>query len=197
MKSKFESSPEREQEEKKAVNEVIEALIRSQERAKSIVADNEYMLWLEGFTTMHPYFSDDSWLYNREAISKEDMAKVEELCSFFNGITSYADRNYLPTYGEDYDISVFIKFNNNGYQIGIMSGQGSFTHCSRVDITPDKYFIDFNDIVANKKQEHVDSVTQKLSSISSMIAELLENGVPASAISATVKDAFKNHKSKK
>lgn len=186
MKSNFETTPEREKEVAKAVNEVVAALVHSQEMAKRLVSNNEYILWLENFTIANPTFGDDTWIYYPDKLSKEDSERVDELCSFFNGIMEYADRNFMPVCHDSYDTYAFIKFNNIGYKIGIMSGQGSFAYCERVEISSDNVFIDFNDIMTNKKQENVDYISKKLDSMSGIIEELLKLGVPAKTISAKV-----------
>ncbi len=174
--------------EENGIREMIKGLEKSQKRAKTIVADNVYMLWLENFTNTIPIFSDDTWLYSPNELSKEDAEKVEELCSFFNGIAEYAERNFLPIYSKDYTTYVCIKFNNIGYEIGWISGQGTYSYCERVEISSERFFIDFNDVIANKKQFHVDLVSESLDKISSLIEQLLSSGVPAKAITSRVND---------
>jgi len=172
------------------INEVVADLILSQELPETLVSNTEYILWLENFTITNPSFGDDNWLYYPEKISKEDSKRVSELCSFFKGITQYADRNFIPFCHNDYDTYTFIKFNNIGYKIGIISGQGSFAYCERVDISSNNVFIDFNDIINNKKQENVDYICEKLDSMSSIIEELLKIGVPAEVISTKVQNTL-------
>lgn len=173
MKSNLDATPERKEE---IMNECIAALIRREELAKALISNTEYILWLENFTVVNPSFEEDSWLYYPEKISKEDSERVNELCCFFNGITKYADQNFIPVHYSDFDTYVFVKFNNIGYKIGIISGQGSFAYCERVDISADNSFINFNDVINNKKQENVDYIREKLNSISSIIEELLKMG---------------------
>lgn len=193
MKNDFEARDTLAKDVNSGINDVIEGLIKSQERAKSIVADTNYMLWLEKFSGIYLVFSDDTWLYNPEAISKEDSENVAELCSFFNGLSGYAEKNFLPIYSEDYTTYVCIKFNNIGYEIGLVSGQGTYAYCERISISSDKVFIDFNDVVADKKQPHVDGVDETLTKISSMIEQLLISGVPAAAIYARINDTISKY----
>lgn len=190
MKKTFEDEVARKKDLEDGINEVIAGLIKSQERAKSIVADTSYMLWLENFTNSIPIFSDDSWLYHPDEISKEDAEKVNDLCSFFNGISAYAERNFLPIYSKDYTSYVCIKFNNIGYEIGLVSGQGTYAYCQRVEVSSDRVFIDFNDIVANKKQTHVEQVTKTLDKISLLIEQLLICDIPVEAISTRIQDTI-------
>ena len=190
MKNNYEARDTLAKDVSNGINDVIEGLIKSQERAKSIVADNIYMLWLEKFSGLYPIFSDDTWLYEPDANSKEDSENVAELCSFFNGVSGYAEKNFLPIYSEDYSSYVCIKFNNIGYEIGLVSGQGTYAYCQRIGISSDKVFIDFSDIVADKKQPHVDGVDETLSKISKLIEQLLVSGVPVTAIYARINDTI-------
>ena len=59
----------------------------------------DYMDWLVDFTNMYNDFSDDSWLYNQDGITKEERKKVFNLSILFHGIKNYCERNYLyPVY---------------------------------------------------------------------------------------------------
>lgn len=169
------------------VNEFFEQFIEALEMNEKLVSSNEYMLWLEQFMSSRTGFLDDDWLYKSEEISKEDYARVEQLSCFISGIRSYAARNFIRLESDDdYDSHVFIKFNEIGYEIGTFSGQGTVAYCHRVDISTDKNFIDFNDIVTNKKQDNVDSITDKLNELDSLVGDLLELGTPEDAILSRV-----------
>lgn len=169
------------------VNEFFEQFIEALEMNEKLVSSNEYMLWLEQFMSSRTGFLDDDWLYKSEEISKEDYARVEQLSCFISGIRSYVARNFIRLESDDdYDSHVFIKFNEIGYEIGTFSGQGTVAYCHRVDISTDKNFIDFNDIVTNKKQDNVDSITDKLNELDSLVGDLLELGTPEDAILSRV-----------
>lgn len=193
MKSKFNATFKREQESQaleEAVETLLADLIRTQELEKELISNTEYILWLENFTIANPSWSDDNWLYRPEKISKEDYKRVEELHCFFNGIVDYAKRNFLSLCYDEFGSYVFIQFNNVGYRIGEMSGQGTLAYCERVDISSDNLFIDFNDILENKKQKNVDDINKKLNTMCKIIEELLNIGVPSKAISTRVQNAL-------
>lgn len=174
-------------------NDVVSNFVKRRERAKSIVADSEYMLWLEKFTGDHPSFSDDNWLYNPEGISAEDLAKVEELSLFLEGIEEYFSANFYPTYKDEDGNHVLIKFNNVGYNIGIIHGQGSFAYCERATILPEALFIDFNDVMNNKKRENFDFITGKFAELTHLIEYMLFNNIPAEHISSAVKKTISEY----
>lgn len=175
------------------VNEFFKQFIEALEMNEKLVSSNEYMLWLEQFMSSRTGFLDDDWLYKPEEISKEDYERVEQLSCFLSGIRSYAARNFIRLESDDdYDSHVFIKFNEIGYEIGTFSGQGTVAYCHRVDISADKNFIDFNDIVTNKKQDNVDSITDKLNELDSLVSVLLELGTPEDAILSRVSKSLSN-----
>lgn len=182
MKDNFEATSTRSSELKDAINEVLGAFEKAQAKAKAIISNNKYMLWLEKFTASHPSFTDDTWLYSPEDISKEDYDNVADICSFFDGIMHYANKNYLHIYYDCDGSNVFIKFNNIGYNLGIIHGQGTYIYCNRVEISSDHFFIDFNDIMNNKKQSQVDFINAKFEAMSDIIEELLKIGISEKVI---------------
>lgn len=183
MKDNFKSQTSNETTKNERIAPFIEKFIRDREKAENIVKNNTYMLWLEKFTSTHPAFSDDTWLYCPEEISASDLENVNSLSFFFEGITEYAYQNFLTIYQTDWGKCALIKFNNIGYKIGLDSGQGSISYCEKVDISDDKVFIDFNDIMNNKKQENVVLITEKFYQIENLIQELINLGTPAEIIS--------------
>lgn len=192
MKSNFNSTSKREKELSEEAKKLLADLIRLQRLEKELISNTEYILWLENFTIANPCWSDDNWLYCPEEISKEDYKKVGEFHCFFNGIMDYAERNFIPPHYDEFGTYNFIKFNNIGYKIGVMIGQGSLTYCERIDIShdDDNVFIDFNDIVNNKKQENVDYINSKFDSMCKIIEELINMGVPSETISTRVKNVL-------
>lgn len=173
------------------VNEFIQQFTEVLEMNEKLVSSNEYMLWLEQFMSSRTGFLDDDWLYKSEEISKEDYARVEQLSCFISGIRSYAARNFIRLESDDdYDSHVFIKFNEIGYEIGTFSGQGTVAYCHRVDISTDKNFIDFNDIMTNKVPENVAIITEKLDAMANIAKEILKLGAPANAITSKIKSVL-------
>lgn len=128
----------------------VDDLIKKREHAKKLVSNDEYMRWLERFTEAYPNFCDDDWLYSPESLTEEDYNQVQELQYFFDGITQYALSNGINTKSIEYGFELFVKFNNIGYKIGIMSGQGTIMYVQRCEVPSEESFVDFNDCIANK-----------------------------------------------
>lgn len=198
MKDNFTKNTVQKDTKDSTLDSILNRYLRDRERANELVSNSEYILWLEKFTVEHPIFSSDQWLYAPEELSKEDFANVELLSLFLEGIDNYAGRNFLTLIpsdlGDDWGHHVFIKFNNVGYDIGVEHGQGSYNYCERIDISSDKHFIDFNDIMSNKKQDHVDSITAKLNDLSNLLDDMLASGVPETKISSIVESAIEKYK---
>ena len=119
-------------------------------------------------------------------ILKEDNEKVSKLHLLYEGIELYAKKNYIyPTkcdFGDYYNI----KLDNIGYEIGMLVGQGTLFLCNRTLVNKDLEYIDFNDIITNKKKDGVDMITQQLNNLSNKILELYKKGVPLTAIKETL-----------
>lgn len=118
-----------------------------------IIKDEKYITWLENFTSRNYNFNDNDWLYCPDKISLNDKRKVENLYLLYQAIDNYAKDNHISStvcyFGNYYSI----KYNNIGYNIGMLQGQGTLFSCSRTEIKQDANFIDFMDIIKKKKRE--------------------------------------------
>ena len=156
------------------------------QKIQEIISDTNYLKWLEIFTIEHPSFSDDDWLYFPEKISKEDNEKVKNLHLFFHGIERYAEKNYIYPTKCDFGGYYNIMLDNIGYEIGMLIGQGTLFFCNRTPINKDVEYIDFKDIINNKKKDNTDIVTQQLKDLSNRVLMLYKNGVPLNALIETL-----------
>ena len=158
------------------------------EEIKVMMSNTNYLEWLTQFTKDKEGFSDEDWLYFPERIKDSDKAKVEKLGLFYDGIDNYAKLNYiypLPcAFGNFYKI----RLNEIGFEIGMLIGQGTVFFCKKVEVENKQEFIDFNDIMTNKKQEQVDKVNTILESLSNMVLTAYKNGVPIEAIRYTLEE---------
>lgn len=170
--------------------EVKKKLLLRKNKMQEIISSNEYILWLEKFTEKYSGFSDDSFSDKDKKITSIDLENSRNLSLLYEGISNYAKENYVYAKSDlkfgDYYV---IKYNNIGYKIGAMSGQGTFFFCERTnEITDD--FIDFNDIILNKKQKNTDYYNKRLLQLSSIISYYYEQGVPLQAIEKTIDDTL-------
>ncbi len=170
----------------KFLMDYIEGLKISEAKRKEIFSNTNYVKWLESFTIEHPGFSDDDWLYFPEKISQEDNEKVKNLHLFYEGIELYAKKNYLYPTECDFGGYYNIKLDNISYEIGMLVGQGTLFFCNRKPLDKDLEYIDFNDIIADKKKDGVDVITQQLKDLSNSVLELHKKGIPLTAIIETL-----------
>lgn len=180
------NTPEGKEKLKKWADEYRARLDERNLKIQEMFANSEYIDWLSRFTLENQNFSDDMWLYFPEKISKEDGSRVDDLCLMYEGIDKYASENYIFPYHCDFGNFYKIKFNDVGFEIGTLSGQGTIFFCSRVSIEDEKEFIDFNDIINNKKSDNVTTIENSLSELSEHVISLSNNGVPLEAITNTL-----------
>ena len=169
--------------------------IRSQIQ-KELMSNTEYIKWLDAFTQDKDGFSDDDWLYFPEKIEESDKKNVEKLNIFYEGIDDYAKKNYIRKSTSDFSGFYNIKLDDLSFEIGMIRGQGVFFYCKRIDINDEKEFIDFNDIMFNRKLERADEIAKDLEALSNMIISIYEKGAPVDAIMNTLDSALKEVKSK-
>ncbi len=169
----------------KHVEEMIEKQKRQKEIMKEMLSNTDYIEWLIDFTKDRESFADSDWDYSSEKLNDIDQNNVNNLSLFFEGVYNYARDNYLYSTMRPFGESFQLKINDIGLEIGYMSGQGTLFYCKRIPLTDDS-FIDINDIITNKKQDNVDSITGDLNYLSDTINNLYKRGVPLEAISTII-----------
>lgn len=196
MKDNFTNNTVQEDTKNPLLDSLLNRYFKDRESANILVSNTKYILWLEHFTTKYPSFCSEQ-CFSPEELSDDDLENVDSLPLFLEGITNYASKNFLPitpiTLGVNSGYYVLIKFNGIGYMLSVKHIQVSYNYCSRVDISSDKNFIDFNDIMNSTKQKHVDFVLSKLNELSNLLNDMLASGVPESEISSVVDSAIEKH----
>ena len=168
----------------KIIKERIEREKKRNDRIKTIMSSIDYITWLIDFTKDKEGFNDDDWTYSYEKLSDSDLEKVNELSLFFEGINDYAKINYIYSYPRSFGEYYLIKVGDIGFEIGIMTGQGTLFYCKKTKV--DKEYIDYLDILTNRKQDNVSYIKENLDNLSNIIISLYESGVPLDAIIESV-----------
>ena len=180
-------------EEKKKLDDWIkEFKLKEQkqnEKIKELISDTSYLEWLISYTNKYGSFCDEDIfsLYGDET----DKTNIGHLYLFFRGIKDYADENFIyptPTeYGEYYKV----RLNYECFKIGVSIGQGTIFYVDKSVIENKNEFIDFIDIMNNKKQPNVDEINERLNLLSSRFIETYESGVPIEVILNRLDDVAK------
>ena len=190
-------TPEGQERMKKWAEKYIAEQRENDLKIKNMMSNTTYIEWLKQFTQDKEGFSDDDWLYFPEKISESDKKNVEILHLFYNGIGRYAEKNHIYPTPCDFGNFYRVKLNGFGFEIGILVGQGTVFFFNKVSLEDDKEFIDFNDIMTEKKQDNVDQINTTLESLSNMVVTAYESGVPIEAIINTLDNTIKGITSKK
>jgi len=170
--------------------DILERLARSQRITEEITQSDDYINWLENFTLKNKEFTDDDWLYFPERISEEDKEQVSKLYNFYEAIQEYANKNYIHGTPDEFGNHYSIKYNNIGYKIGIMIGQGTILWVQRQRITKKNSdsFIDFKLIQENVMTDESEMIRSKLESLDNLISDIANENVPIEAIAKTAKN---------
>ena len=160
-------------------------------KTEFIFSNTDYINWLINFTKESGSFADDDWLYFPEQIDPKDKDFVDNFNLFYSGIEKYATKNHI--YPEYVEFGNFyrIKYNGIGFEIGMQAGQGTYFYCKTIEICDDLKFIDFNDIINNKKYGNVDDINSCLNALSNLIKLLHDLGVPIESITTTFNETKK------
>ena len=124
----------------------IEKFQEKERQKMQLVEKTDYIKWLEKFTKEHPSFSDDTWLYKQDEISKDDYANVCKISTFFSAIENFADKNYIQGIPCDWGKYYSIEYNKKVYEIGTIVGQGAVSFCNTKDINKEANIIKFEEI---------------------------------------------------
>ena len=178
------------------MKKIFEELDERENKKLEIKSKTNYIEWLERFTEKYPRFTDDDFLYNKKIKSSEDIDGINCLSILYDVIEEYAQNNYIYlTENNEYSGSYKIKYNGIGYEIGCMVGQGTLFFCGRIN-NPDNTFIEYNDILLNKKQPHTDEINKILEELTTIVAYYHEQGIPIPALKRSLNEIIKSMKKK-
>ena len=180
-------------ENREQMNEYVEKerkrLEERKNKVKEIVSNDNYINWLQEFTIKYPNFRSDT-LFDNNKLSLIDKDNINNLKLLFEAIYNYASSNYIyPLNDFDFVEYYRIKYNNISYEIGIITDKGTLFFCERVNNIDDT-FIDFNNIILNKKEDSTEFIEKRLTELSNIITYFYEQNIPLNAIKSTINDTL-------
>ncbi|MEE3342580.1 MAG: hypothetical protein VZS44_00635 [Bacilli bacterium] len=155
-----------------------------------------YISWLIKYTKDKESFSNEKLLNYPEETFDSDEENIKSLGLFFEGIRSYALQNRICYTISDFNVYYNIKIMECGFQIGWKTDLGDVYFCNKVPVEKDKNFINFRDIMLDKKQEKLDYINNPLENLSSMIENVYNNGFSIEEIEETYNNTINNIRSK-
>ena len=183
---------ETQEETKKIIEEVVEKENQKNERIRVLMSSTDYIKWLIAFTKDKEVFFDDEWDYSSEKLSNANQEKVDDLALFFEGIYHYTKANYIYSSSRPFGECYQIKMDDNGFEIGYLTGQGTKFYCKKISLEEEKNVIDFMDIVNDKKQDNVEYIEKNLEDLSKLFIDLYNNGIPIEAMVETINRAIRH-----
>ena len=136
------------------ISNMIEKERKSEEQKQEIFSSDNYLIWLEQFTTTNNEFSDNSYIYLPSNISQEDNENVNKLCLLYEGIEEYAKEKGIIANANKYLTGIFYNliYNDICYEIGIVERPYVVYFCKRKTFNKDITYIDFKDIISKNKK---------------------------------------------
>ena len=166
------------------MDKLVEDIRSEQKITEKITQTDDYINWLEIFTTKNPKFSDSNSFYFPKKLSEDDKENISKLGNFYDAIKIYAYKNYIYGTSNNFGNQYYIKYNNVGYEIKIVTGQGTILSVTRQKITKNNSddFIDFKLIQKNEVTKRAKMIREKLDKLNNLINTLDEENVPFEAI---------------
>ena len=178
----------------KAYNLFNESVSRNKDEnliIKDMMSNTAYIAWLIYFTQDKSSFSDEDLFYLKKDDPSKDYLKHFDL--FYKGIEKYAKDNYIYSEFAEYGSFYRIKYDDVGFEIGILREQGIEYFCKRISLNTGK-FIDFRDILNRKKQDNVLYIREKLFVFEDMIKAFYMSGVPVEVLVETFNNVISDIK---
>ncbi len=166
------------------------------EKAKAIVSNLDYINWMKQFSIQHPttIFDDEIWFSDIKKISEQDKEKIMQLYYFYRGIDNWANQNLIYP-EETYRNSCFgyyynIQLNGDGFKVGILHGQGSRCYYVKADGLNRENFIDFQDILLDKRINRLDEYNNYIDLLYAFIHTLYNCGISLQDIAVVAQDTI-------
>lgn len=165
-----------------ALERILSDISRRNQKKKALIANYDYISWLENFSLSHDCFSDDSWMYTPSEISKEDLKNVQILDLFFNALSEYCHRYYINiAWNEDCEEErINLEYNGVAYQFGLVVGQGAYVYVKRK--TPVGNEINFSDVVNDIEPADFEDKKALLIQFEELVDEMKGMDIPHSAM---------------
>lgn len=169
-------------------NSVCEYERVKREKIEDLLTDADFFAWLDLFTQEYEGFDDGRWKHRHNKISEEDRTNIERLNFLYEAIDLWASKNEIyPISDLPGEISFYkIKIGNAYYEIGISYLSNLSCFCNRIDKEED--FIDFEDVLADKRVENVEAKLEAWKQLSKIVQTLSGFGVPENAVQDKIED---------
>lgn len=175
-------------------------------KAKDLVSNTDYITWLNSLGSGDDLeifinanvemFRVDKCIYPQNKISDIDKEQIHNLYLFYMGIATYAHENYIYPIASDSLESYKIRLDDIGYKIGMQFGMNTSFLCKRIPVENENEFIDFKDVLNDKKRDDIEHISTSLNSLSNAVLSTYESGVPLEAIINTLEGTLMNIKDK-
>ena len=176
------------------MSEYIKKYIENEKIKNDIIDEisskTDYINWVINYSKNKKEFYSDDYFYHFDILDEESKTNIEHLCFLYDAIDRYSNKNYIYPTTTEFGNYYKIKYNNQGFQIGFMAGQGIIFYCKKCQI--DDSFLDFNDLINNKKQKKVEAINNNLKQISDKIISAYNSGASIDAINDTINQTLNN-----
>ena len=181
---------------KKIIESFLLELVRKNEKAKDMVSNLDYINWMKKFSSQYPttIYNDEIWFSGITKVSEQDKEKIRQLSYFYRGIKNWASQNLI--YPEEiYENAHFgyyynIQLNGEGFQVGILHGQGSICYYEKVAVVNKENFIDFQDILIDKHIDRLDEYNNYIDLLYAFIHTLYNCGISLQDIAVVAQDTI-------
>ena len=166
----------------KVDSQFLEEIKKRNAVKEELVSDDNYIRWLEKFTFKYKKFIDDTWLYKPEELSEFDSKNVGKIGLFFEALSDYCRKYYINIDCNEGHVveCINIKYNDVGYEIGLIVGQGACVYVERK--APKDDAIEFNYVLNDIAPEDFEAKRDLVSKFAQIVSEMKAMNIPKSII---------------
>ena len=159
-----------------------EEMKRSDIDKAELVSNDDYIRWLENFTSIYEKFTDDTWLYHPEELLEHDYKNVSKIGLFFDALSDYCRKYYINMNCDEGPAfeRIIIKYKDVGYEIGLIVGQGAIVYVERQ--APKEDEIEFDDVLNDIVPEDFEAKRDLVRKLEQIVSEMKTLNIPKSVI---------------
>ena len=179
---------------RRVLEEMMARAKRKIEFRDNLRINDDYINWLEKFTSINGGFDTMLLIYNADKYSDFDRENIENIETLYEVIVEFAEKNYITPISTELGNYYSVKHDDNGFYIGADWGQGVSFYCTRLDEVEEDA-INYKDAVKNIKLPDTMRKEQRLEELSLMIDRLFnDDNIPIEVIESKTNEAFQKIK---
>lgn len=182
--------------DRKILEKMMAKAKRKTDFRDSLRVNDNYIKWLEKFTSKNGGFDTLVLTYNGDKYSEEERDNIEQIETLYEVISEFAEKNYITPVNTELGNYYPIKHNDNYFYVGADWGQGASFYCTRLE-DAEESALNYIDVIHNIKLPETMRKEARLEELSRIIDSLFyDDNLPVDVIENQTNEAFQKIRNK-